>query len=42
MSYSVVPTVNLYDEYLGLRRGAVVEMFPVAARGKVRMRQLGS
>lgn len=30
------PTVNLYDEYLGVRSGTVVEMFPVTARGKVR------
>lgn len=34
--HNVDPTVNLYDEYLGMRSGAVVEMFPVTARGKVR------
>lgn len=34
--HNVDPTVNLYDEYLGMRSGTVVEMFPVTARGKVR------
>jgi D-serine deaminase-like pyridoxal phosphate-dependent protein len=34
--HNVDPTVNLYDEYLGMRSGAVVEVFPVTARGKVR------
>jgi D-serine deaminase-like pyridoxal phosphate-dependent protein len=33
--HNVDPTVNLYDEYLGMRSGTVVEMFPVTARGKL-------
>jgi 3-hydroxy-D-aspartate aldolase len=34
--HNVDPTVNLHDEYLGMRNGTVVEAFPVTARGKVR------
>ena len=34
--HNVDPTVNLHDEYLGMRNGTVVERFPVTARGKVR------
>ena len=34
--HNVDPTINLYDEYLGMRNGAVVEIFPVTARGRVR------
>ena len=33
--HNVDPTVNLYDEYLGMRGGTVVEKFPVSARGKL-------
>jgi 3-hydroxy-D-aspartate aldolase len=34
--HNVDPTVNLYDQYLGMRSGTVVETFPVTARGQVR------
>ena len=34
--HNVDPTVNLYDEYLGMRSGTVTEMFPVTARGQVK------
>jgi 3-hydroxy-D-aspartate aldolase len=34
--HNVDPTVNLYDEYLGMRSGSVTERFPVTARGQMR------
>ena len=32
--FNVDPTVNLYDEYLGIRAGQVAEVIPVSARGQ--------
>ena len=32
--FNVDPTVNLYDEYLGIRAGQVTEVIPVSARGQ--------
>ena len=32
--FNVDPTVNLYDEYLGIRAGRVSEVIPVSARGQ--------
>ena len=32
--YNVDPTVNLFDEYLGLRDGVVTTVIPVSGRGK--------